>query len=332
MRNLMCFLILFISFKCQALLCNNLAPGNQTLALPPVIQWQKEVSLPWYTLVSVPYANCISASSTNPASLVYVINANKVGVYNYNGAAHDLYSTSIDKVFFVAQLWSYDKQVWVPATSSDFVSMPVSYLGLQAMKISIRIAFVDGGGSLTPGNFPIAPLDLASVWVRELGSSDRYLGKAVSSATSLQVKSKSCRLKVPDLVKLPIVDFSQFQSIGSIAGETPFQLSVDCSDSFANYAVSFFMTDVNKPDNKTSVLISEIGANFSTGVGVEIMDASTPIAFGSEQNSVNKRLIGTVLKEGGSLVKSLSAHYKRTSALVTPGPLSAGVTITLVYD
>lgn len=92
------------------------------------------------------------------------------------------------------------------------------------------------------------------------------------------------------------------------------------------------MTDVNDPANLGTTLAPMQGSDGAKGIAIEIMDGLNPVTLDPMLTSGNQREFGSIAKAGGSFIKRMSARYKRTNTVVTPGPLSADVTISLIYD
>lgn len=330
--RILLFLLLLFGTKCHASYSCTLLRTGEVL-LPPVIDLQRESTSPWYETGNPALAKCVSDGLGFQMFSVMVMAS--VGSYMYDGANYNLYSTGIKEISFIVEFFRYSDSAWVPVTASSAELLTLSgKLNTVNLGGRSRIKFVSSSGSVPAGSYSIPSIGFMRSELRSGVASAIVFNGGITrtTASSLAVKAKSCTLKSPGVVKLPRADFSQFKAVGTTAGESPFQFAVDCSDAFVDYSVSFYMTDVNDPANTSTALAQTSNSGSASGIAIEVLDGLTPVTFGPQLTAENKRRIGTITMAGGSLVKPLTSRYKRTNAVVTPGPLSAGVTITLVYE
>lgn len=333
MGRLLILFLALMSYECKAAYVCETKISTSSVDMPAAIQWQRETPSGWYTTNTPRLVVC---DGWGLIEWVYVFGGEKVGVLSYDGKSYNTYSTALSGINYIIEIMDYSKSAWVPVTSSEITgwrdqrgsATPAAW----ALQAGLRIKFVSAVGVPIAGSLKLPGFDIATVQPIIDSKPSGAQSKITAPGANFAIKSKSCFLKSPGTVKLSRLDSSQFKDIGVTAGEIAFQFTVDCSDAYVKYAVSYFMTDVNNPANTGTTLTSATDSTNASGIAIEVRDGSIPVTFGPDLTTENKREIGTVAMAGGSLIKPLTARYKRTDAVVTPGPLSAGVTITLVYD
>ncbi|WP_155500015.1 fimbrial protein [Pseudomonas chlororaphis] len=160
-------------------------------------------------------------------------------------------------------------------------------------------------------------------------------GKVKNNATTIKVKYPSCTLSMPGTVKLPSIDASRMRSTGDTAGETFFEVGLNCLPGLIDSNIRYTITDVAKPSNRSSTLSLLTTEGAATGVDLQVLDGANLISFGADSSAPdnkNQRDFGLLSKAGGWLSKKLTVRYVRTSNLLIPGNIKAGVTITMSYQ
>jgi type 1 fimbria pilin len=111
-------------------------------------------------------------------------------------------------------------------------------------------------------------------------------------------------------------------------GATPFSLGVNCTQ---GVTVKITLTDASNVSN-TSTILGLAAGSTATGVGLQILNGSKPVAYGPDsavQGNVNQWTVGT--SAGGPMTIPLTAQFVRTGA-VTPGTVKGTATFTMSYQ
>ncbi|MFZ4527296.1 MAG: fimbrial protein [Undibacterium curvum] len=123
-------------------------------------------------------------------------------------------------------------------------------------------------------------------------------------------------------VDMPSIPVSALTGIGSVAGDKPFNLNLNCQ---SGSTVKITMNTANPSATFAGVVQPTAGAGFASGVGVQIRDgAGIPVTFGL------KTPVG--LSPNGALSIPYSARYFQTAASVSAGNVAATVTFTMNYE
>lgn len=162
------------------------------------------------------------------------------------------------------------------------------------------------------------------------------LGKSVisayihQSAIPFNISVRTCSLQSASIsnINLPKISSNTLSNIGSRAGSTPFNLTVNCP-SLTNLNITF--TDNNNRKNFDTVLTPALSST-AQGVGIQLQYNGKIIQFGKDsaepgitgQIVLNPNLIGTQ-------TFPFTASYIRTGPL-KPGSLTSTATFTLSYQ
>lgn len=141
-----------------------------------------------------------------------------------------------------------------------------------------------------------------------------YLGNAVTFTTP------SCNLVTnPVNVTLPPVTTNAFTGIGATAGNTPFQISLNCP---GGVSVSKVTLHTSQADGHAGV-VAPAGAGYAAGIGVRVLDGNmNPVVF--EQQ--------TAVAAGTTSAIPYYAQYFQTAAAVGGGNVKATVTFDIFYQ
>ncbi|MFM0044572.1 fimbrial protein [Paraburkholderia sediminicola] len=146
---------------------------------------------------------------------------------------------------------------------------------------------------------------------------------AVVAASTCSVTSTSVA------VTLPQAYTGRLPTAGATTGATPFNLALDCSP---GTRVNVTLTDASNASN-TSTTLSLAPGSTATGIGLQVLNGSTPIAYGPDSAAAgnqNQWLAGTAA--GGSMTIPLTAQYVRTPGTVAPGTVKGLATFTMSYQ
>lgn len=141
-----------------------------------------------------------------------------------------------------------------------------------------------------------------------------------------------CSLAVdPTVVILPPVVASTFTATGKTAGQTPFNIQLNCQT--ASVSLSVTLSTNNPQANATGVIAPIIGAGYAQNVGVQILTRGTGCNASGTPTAVT---FGTPIGEGatpsGVCNLPFAAQYYETASPATPGNVTATATYTINYQ
>lgn len=141
-------------------------------------------------------------------------------------------------------------------------------------------------------------------------------------AGQLTIKPATCSVEVnPIVVQLPLVYTSSFGSVGSVAGQTAFDMDINCSVEGINFSITLDST--HKLGEFTGVMKS-VKPGTARNVGVQMLSSNEqPVVFGQPISLGKTENIVTV---------QFYAQYIQTAAIVMPGSLITSATYTFTYD
>lgn len=154
--------------------------------------------------------------------------------------------------------------------------------------------------------------------------------RVISPGGVTSITVRGCDVTTPSVgVTLPSVSPSSLSSAGAVAGNTSFSLGLSCS---AGTQVNLTLTDATTPSNTSNVLTLGSGSTAS-GVGMQILNGTTPIAYGPDSSAAgnnNQWSAGTA--NGGPMTIPLNVRYIRTANPITPGKVAGLATFTMSYQ
>ncbi|SOE99173.1 Pilin (type 1 fimbria component protein) [Burkholderia sp. OK233] len=169
-------------------------------------------------------------------------------------------------------------------------------------------------------------LDSSVIGTMTLG----LLTAATLKMTVSSVVASSCSATSSSVaVTLPQAYSGRLSTTGATTGATPFNLALDCSP---GTKVNVTLTDASNASN-TSTTLSLAPGSTATGIGLQVLNGSTPIAYGPDSAAAgnqNQWLAGTAT--GGPMTIPLTAQYVRTPGTVAPGTVKGLATFTMSYQ
>jgi type 1 fimbria pilin len=142
----------------------------------------------------------------------------------------------------------------------------------------------------------------------------------------------TCTISTPDVVvSLDQKSLADFASVGSALGEKDFNVSLGCSGGDANTSTNMhmFLTDQTTQTNQTSIL-SLTPASTASGVGVQLLNGSTPIVFGQTSDAPTTDITRNIVVDTPTVDIPLKARYVRTGNM-SAGSVTAIATFTVDY-
>jgi type 1 fimbria pilin len=131
-------------------------------------------------------------------------------------------------------------------------------------------------------------------------------------------------------VTLPSADAASLSAQGATTEATPFNIALNNCDQ--GTAVSVTLTDASNISNRSATL-SLAPDSTAAGVGLQLLNGSTPIAYVPDSASAgnqNQRFAGTA--SGSSMTIPLTVQYVRTDKALTPGTVRGLATFTIAYE
>ncbi|NMM01174.1 hypothetical protein HHL24_24940 [Paraburkholderia sp. RP-4-7] len=157
------------------------------------------------------------------------------------------------------------------------------------------------------------------------GSGQMAIANLALTATVTTPTCSVVNSRIP--VFLPTILVDNFNT-GS-TGTSGFSLDLNCT---AGVKVGVTLTDATNPSN-TSTTLSLSPDSTATGVGLQILKESTPIAYGADSpaaDNLNQWSAGTSV--GGAMSIPLTAQYVRTTGALNAGTVKGLATFTMSYQ
>nr|WP_232447339.1 fimbrial protein [Burkholderia ubonensis] len=132
------------------------------------------------------------------------------------------------------------------------------------------------------------------------------------------------------------VPVKTFTGIGSVSPARSFDIRLNCSGGGLGTSTNVYttLTDLTNPGNRSNVL-SLTRDSRATGVGIQVLNGSTVLAYGPDSNAsgnINQWKAGSVTPGTATFSIPLSARYVQTAGSVTPGSAAGRATFTMSYQ
>jgi type 1 fimbria pilin len=149
----------------------------------------------------------------------------------------------------------------------------------------------------------------------------------------------ACTVVTPN-IKVPLgsIAATVFQGPGSTSPATDFGIDLACSGgSSGTHTVAYVtLTDSTNAGNVTTTLpLSTAAGSTAQGVGVQVLNNGTPVAFGPDSatlGNTNQWQAGSINQGVSTFHIPLQAQYIQTGAMVTAGVANAVATFTMAYQ
>lgn len=155
---------------------------------------------------------------------------------------------------------------------------------------------------------------------------------AFATTGSPNIRPAPCRVAVdPTVVTLPPVVTSTFTAVGATAGQTPFNIQLNCQT--AGVSISVALSTSNPQAGATGVIAPTAGAAYAQNVGVQILTRGTSCnASGTPAAVTFGAPIGEGATPSGACNLPFAAQYYETASPATAGNVTATATYTLTYQ
>ncbi|MFL9990236.1 fimbrial protein [Paraburkholderia sediminicola] len=309
------------SFKQGSLLTGNIDMGSITVsANVPVDTVLKTQTKSYDSIVDHQAITCgDSVASTMSVSMsgsgtsgIYPTNIPGIGIRIYVWSDGTYYSAPTSATL-IPNSWGFQWSVAGGAYGTGTMQVRVDLVATGQIGLS-------GTNTLS---YNVSPWFTASA---NNGSGEMKVSNLAVTAT---VTTRTCSVTTTSVdVPLPQANAGKLSSIGSTTGSTALHLGINCS---AGANVKVTLTDASDVSNRSTTLSLAPGST-ATGVGLQILFESTPIAFGPDSaaaDNQNQWAAGTA--KGGPMDIPLTAQYIRTGT-VSPGSVKGLATFTMSYQ
>lgn len=239
----------------------------------------------------------------------------------------------------------------------EMVGQPTAYTGVYQTSvpgIGIQIVqwpFVWGPGvrqttgQLVPGNsytikyYKIGPITQGGTISEVIGTStimyntQRWFNVGFKDPIVIVPTVPTCSVSTPDVqVSLDSDTVASFTAVGMTRDEKDFNVSLACSggDASTSTTMHMFLSDQTTPSNQTNILTLDPSST-ATGVGVQILNGSTPIVFGPTSTAPTTDITRNIVVNTPTVDIPLKARYVRTGNM-TAGSVTAIATFTTTYN
>ncbi|MBB4512910.1 fimbrial protein [Paraburkholderia fungorum] len=307
------------SFQGSSYASANIAMGSITVpanvAVGTVLATK---TAPYDTLIAHQAANC-DISRTQTSSIVmsgsgnagiYPTNIPGIGVRVYVWSSTTYYNTPTTATLAPVS-WSY--------TLPSAGAYGTGYLQMRIDLVATGPINVSSGNALSYS---------AASWFTMTDGINQLSLSGIAVNGTVTVRSCSVTTSSVD-VTLPKVFAKDLSTTGATSGATPMKIGLSCSQG-TNVKVT--LTDASDVSNRSTTLGLAPGSS-ATGVGMQILNGSTPVAYGPDSSSaanVNQWSAGTAA--GGAMNVPLTVQYIRTPGTLVPGIVKGTATFTMSYQ
>lgn len=238
-----------------------------------------------------------------------------------------------DKTLFPTNVLGLSYRLLHPDTSNPLNAYPDEIIPAGTYNFSVATALqLVVTGTITPGSVfnggQIAQwnMDMCDVFFFFCRKSRGTNPVEVFNSSSIRFIAPACTIVTdPTIVTLPVVVTANFNAPGSVAGQTPFNLQLNCPSSAAGANIMITLATNSPIPGATGVIANTNGGGFATNVGVQVLDGNgNPLPFATAIPA------GTVT--AGVFNIPLNARYYQTGAPVAAGQVKATATYTLTYQ
>lgn len=144
------------------------------------------------------------------------------------------------------------------------------------------------------------------------------------SNSTINIQSLGCQVLNSNIVvNLPSQVMLDMKGVGTTLGPTAFQIPLLC-DSGVRVAYEF---DGTAGSSATGVLANQAGSGYATGVGVQLLQGTAPVAL----NTISNTYI-TTTSNSQTVNIPFTAQYFQTAANPAPGAVQATATFQMTYQ
>ncbi|BBF87471.1 fimbrial protein precursor [Aquitalea magnusonii] len=260
-----------------------------------------------------------------------VTSVNGINIYKTNnpgigfafGFEPTNFCTSVGTVWMTGSFSNLAKPV---CDDSLYLNKDYNYMGrFHYILYKISPTITNGPTSLPRPNY-----GLFTEYTNATNGQGGYFMSSPSSP-SFSVTASTCKLLSSSIrdIKLPTISITSLPSRGSRAGNTNFNIIVNCP-SLTNLNITF--TDNNNRNN-TGTMLTPTLSSIAQGVRIQLQYNGNIIKFGpdsAEPGTTGQIVLNSNL--AGTQTFPFTASYIRTGASLKPGSLTSAATFTLSYQ
>ncbi|WP_137008517.1 fimbrial protein [Aquitalea aquatilis] len=288
----------------------------------------------WFSVSALSYTGCKAISGNNIAYQAALAGSGGPNPsHNDNGMSYDIYPfvSGIGIIMSVQNIESGNSPAPL-RNGNTRVNLPITNNGnfntiYRARLIRYNLT-TNSGEIYIPQRYLIHGQD----WMYNYNSASgayTHVQRLYTSPTTIKIQTASCTLNTSNInVQLPNMLPSQFPSVGTTNGTTPFNISINCPSPVNTYMT---ITDNSAPTS-TSDIISATNDSSAQGLGIQIRKNGLPISLGPDSSmagNTNQFLIGNNMS--GNQIIPMTANYIRTSD-INVGTIRAIATFTMSYQ
>jgi type 1 fimbria pilin len=253
-----------------------------------------------------------------------------VGVYN---ATYQTYSTNIPGV-------GLRFTIYVPVTGTLPMNSVNTWSSLQSLAGTTPVTFVFSivkTGPITQGGSVSGRI--LSLWATQPppSNSGAYLGYIdFPGAVVINPGIPTCAVTTPSIV-VPMGSYlaqKTFTGVGTVSPAQPFNIGLNCAGGTTGISATVYttLTDQTNPGNVSSTL-SLSSNSTAKGVGIQILNGTTPVSFGPDSSVVgNTNQWQAGVTGNTSFTIPLAARYVQTASTVSAGTANGMATFTMSYQ
>lgn len=298
-------------------------PGTVTFTPPPTITLPDSLSVGavlWTSAPIVPANYPRLTCSGNTSS----------GVVNQAGTP-----AGGDNTLFPTNVPGLSYRLLHPDTTSPLHVYPNEIIAAGTYNFSVATALqLVVTGTIAPGS--VFNGGQIAQWNIDMCNGIYFLGNCwgqrstnaveVFNSSSIRFVAPTCTIAVdPTVVTLPVVITSNFNAPGSVAGQTSFNVQLNCPSTAVGANLAITLATNSPVTGATGVIANTTGSGFAKNVGVQVLDGNgNPVSFTTA--------IPAGTATAGSFNIPLNARYYQTGAPVSGGNVKATATYTITYQ
>lgn len=250
------------------------------------------------------------AMSGAATSGVYPTNISGIGIRIYAWSS-TAYFTSPTTPTLTPNSWTFNYPLYTGSYGSEYLQLKVDLVATGP---------IDAGTSALSYN--VAP------WMSVATVDGTSRMSIANLSVTAQMTTRSCSVTTSSVaVTLPPAFLGNLNT--GKTGATPFNLGLTCS---AGAKVNVTLTDSSDISN-TSTTLNLAPGSTAAGIGLQILNGSTPIAYGPDSptaGNTNQWSAGTAT--GGAMNIPLTVQYIRTTGTLAGGTIKGLATFTMSYQ
>ncbi|NTY34966.1 type 1 fimbrial protein [Burkholderia diffusa] len=213
-----------------------------------------------------------------------------------------------------------DASSWWPLRL--YINNPWAFFTASPLVVElVKTGRITAGGTMTG--------ELAGSWAQD--KTFQFRSIRISGSIELKPTVPTCSVTTKSIK----VQFGEVNlNSTAMAPEQPVNIGLQCSGGTRDAKTRMYitLTDATNPGNRSDVL-TLTNASTAKGVGIRIMNGTTPVRYGPDSSEAGNPNQWFVTEAGNQTVNiPLSARYVRTSDTLKAGTADAVATFTMSYQ